>query len=87
MSSPAVALPNATAPNRFTRDLRIASTRRPAAPTKKGLFARILEAVVEARLRQAERQIRAHLGVIPPSVLADAGIRATHGAKKLPFVR
>jgi hypothetical protein len=60
-----------------------------AAPaTKKGFWARVLDAMIEARMRQAERQIRQHLHLVPEDVLTKSGFRASYkDADKLPFVK
>jgi hypothetical protein len=36
-----------------------------AKPRKKGLFARILDYIIEARTRQAARQVEMYLGYLP----------------------
>ncbi len=36
-----------------------------AAPRKKGLFGRILDHMIEARMREATRRIELHLGYLP----------------------
>jgi hypothetical protein len=67
-----------------------AATTTVAAPAKpqKNVFARILDALIEARMREAERQIRMHLRYMPEDVLRQAGFKATYSdAEKLPFVR
>jgi hypothetical protein len=55
---------------------------------KKGLFARIVDAMIEARMRQAMREIAHHRHLIPDHMLKAAGYETTlsnHGA--LPFTR
>ena len=75
----------------LTYDLRsAAATTTVAAPAKpqKNVFARILDALIEARMREAERQIRMHLRYLPEDVLRQAGYKATYSdAEKLPFVK
>jgi hypothetical protein len=75
----------------LTYDLGVAAgtvkTAAPAAP-QKGFWKRLLDALIEARMREAERQIRMHLHLIPESVLAENGFKATYkDADKLPFVK
>lgn len=36
-----------------------------ATPAKKGLLARILDHIIEARMRQAVHQVEMHLGYLP----------------------
>ncbi len=72
--------------NAVTYELRTAA----AAPAKpeKGIFARILDALIEARMREAERQIAMHLQYVPEDMLKAAGLTATYkNADKLPFVK
>jgi hypothetical protein len=75
--------------NALTYDLRTAAAAAKAPPApKKGFWARVFDAIVEARMRQAEREIRVHLATIPADVLARSGFKATyHDAAKLPFVK
>ena len=74
-----------------THDLRIAAATRPSktrTPAKKGFFARVLDAMVESRMRQVEREIRMYSHLVPVNRLAKAGIKATlENAKELPFVK
>lgn len=51
---------------------KLAPAAAPAAP-KKGFWARVLERIVEARMRQVEREIRMHLHTLPKSTLEQAG--------------
>ena len=56
--------------------------------TKKGLFARFYAALLEARMRQAMREIAMRRHLVPDDVLESAGYQATltrDGA--LPFTR
>jgi hypothetical protein len=77
--------------NALTYDLRsAASAKTAAAPAKpeKGLFARFFDALIESRMREAERQIRQHMQFVPEDVLDRAGYKATYqDAEKLPFVK
>jgi hypothetical protein len=52
------------------------------------MFARFLDALIEARMREAERQIRQHITFVPQDVLDQAGYKATYrDAANLPFVK
>jgi hypothetical protein len=77
--------------NALTYDLRsAAATSTAAAPAKpqKGLFARFFDALIEARMREAERQIRQHIHFVPENVLRQAGYKADYqNDAKLPFVK
>jgi hypothetical protein len=58
------------------------------APKKKGLFARALDAMIEARMRQAMREIAYHRHLLPENLLEDAGRKATvRDDSTLPFTR
>jgi hypothetical protein len=66
------------------------STPLPEARTepKRGLFARFIEAMMAARLRQAMREIEHHRHLVPENVLKNAGYEPTltkDGA--MPFTR
>jgi hypothetical protein len=55
---------------------------------KKGLFARFMDAMIEARMRQAMREIAHHRHLVPDHMLKAAGYETTlsyDGA--LPFTR
>lgn len=55
---------------------------------EKGFWARVYDGIVEARMRQAEREIRNHLYLVPENVLKSSGYRATlRDSKGLPFVK
>ncbi len=55
---------------------------------EKGFWARVYDAIVEARMRQVEREMRNHLYLIPENVLKSSGYRATlRDSKGLPFVK
>lgn len=55
---------------------------------EKGFWARVYDGIVEARTRQAEREIRNHLYLIPENGLKSSGYRATlRDSKNLPFVK
>lgn len=60
-----------------------------AAPAaKKGFWARALDALIEARMREADRQVRQYLHLVPEDVLKQSGFAATYkDADKLPFVK
>jgi hypothetical protein len=52
------------------------------------LLSRFFNALVEARMRQAEIEVRRHLSLVPRSTLAKAGVKATYsGSGTLPFVK
>ena len=89
-----------TAAIRFSGDLTPAPTGTPAkAAPKKGLLARFYNALVEARMRQAMRELAMHrhllpqdevkLGeAVPQDEVKRAGYKATYAdAGLLPFVR
>ena len=73
----------------LTYDLRkAAATVKAAEAVKKGFWRRFLDALIEARMRQAEREIRLHRGLIPARLLAENGFKANYkDAGKLPFVK
>jgi hypothetical protein len=73
----------------LTYDLRkAAATVKAAKPAKKGFWARTLDALIDARMRQAEREIRMHAHLIPADALEKLDFRATYrDAAKLPFVK
>lgn len=55
---------------------------------KKGFWARVLERIVEARMRQVEREIRMHLHTLPKNTLEQAGYFARQSEdRELPFVK
>lgn len=58
-----------------------------AAPRKKGLFARIFDAMMEARMRQAARLVEAHLGYLPEDVRQRYQRAVTNAQQELPFGR
>jgi hypothetical protein len=52
------------------------------------LLSRFFNALIEARTRQAEIEIRKHLSQVPRSTLAKAGVKATYrDSAALPFVK
>lgn len=52
------------------------------------LLSRFFNAVAEARMRQAEVEVRKHLALVPKSSLARAGLKANYkDADALPFVK
>jgi hypothetical protein len=61
---------------------------KPAQPSAKGFWRRVWDGLVEARMRQAEREIRQHIHLVPADLLARSGYVATYkNAHKLPFVK
>jgi hypothetical protein len=66
---------------------RVSAAADKARPAK-GFWARWYDRLVEARMRQAEREIRNHLGYLPENVLKSAGYDATlRKSQELPFVK
>jgi hypothetical protein len=54
----------------------------------KGFWGRWYDRLVEARMRQAEREIRNHLGYVPEDMLKSSGYEAKLSkSKELPFVK
>jgi hypothetical protein len=53
---------------------------------KSGLMTRLWASFIEARMRQAEREIALHSHLLPGQLQA-AGERLVHSEKDLPFVR
>jgi hypothetical protein len=52
------------------------------------LLSRFFNAVAEARMRQAEIEVRKYRALVPKSSLARAGLKATYmDANALPFVK
>jgi hypothetical protein len=52
------------------------------------LLSRFFNALIEARMRQAEVEIRKHHSLVPPSTLTKAGLKATYSdSATLPFVK
>jgi hypothetical protein len=52
------------------------------------LLSRFFNALAEARMRQAEIEVRKHLSLVPRSTLARAGVKATYDdSGTLPFVK
>ena len=58
-----------------------------AAPPKKDLFARIMDAMIEARMRQAAHQIEIHLGYMPDDLRQRHGRAVKESQQELPFGR
>jgi hypothetical protein len=57
-------------------------------PTRKGLFQRFLDRMVEARMRKAEEYIRQHSHLVPRELEEQAGWKITERSEdSLPFVR
>jgi hypothetical protein len=70
-----------------TFTLRAPYSTAPAQP-KRGLLARFYDAMIEARMRQAMREIAMHRHLIPADILKEAGYRATVTKDgSLPFTR
>lgn len=65
----------------------IAATSKPVKPVRKGLFARIVDAMIEYRERQAMNELRRH-GFRLPNELEEAGLKiSSRNEDSLPFVR
>lgn len=63
------------------------ATTKPTAP-QKGFWARVLERIIEARMRQVEREIRMHLAHVPAKTLEEAGYFSRLSTdRQLPFVK
>ena len=78
--------------NALTYEIRSAAAAVGAATPRetatKSIWARLWDALIEARMRQAEREIRMHLHLIPADVLRESGFFANYkSADKLPFVK
>jgi len=80
--------------NALTYEIRsaaalVAGTRPAKSATKtQGFWARMWDALVEARMRQAEREIRMHIHLVPADVLRESGFFANYkNAEKLPFMK
>lgn len=79
--------------NALTYEIRSAAALAGVRPVKsatraKGFWARAWDALIEARMRQAERELRMHLHLIPADVLRESGLLARYkDADKLPFVK
>lgn len=59
-----------------------------AAKPQKGFWARVVDRIIEARMRQVEREIRLHLHHIPTKTLEEAGYFSRLSAdRELPFVK
>ena len=55
---------------------------------RKGLLARLFDAMAAARMRQAMREIERHRHLIPPHLLKSTGYTATlNDDSRLPFTR
>ncbi len=65
----------------------VISVRTPAATATKGFFARAYAAFVEARMRQAEREIAMHRHLLPGQLQAAGERLAPRSEKDLPFAR
>jgi hypothetical protein len=72
--------------NALTYEMRSAAAA--VAKPATSVWTRIWDALIESRMRQAEREIRQHIHLIPADVLAEMNFRPTYkDAKKLPFVK
>ena len=61
---------------------------KPAAKEQKGFWTRVWNRIVEARMRQVEREIRMHLNYIPTRTLEEAGyFSSLSNDRELPFVK
>ena len=59
-----------------------------ATKPQKGFWARVLERIIEARMRQVEREIRMHLAHVPAKTLEEAGYFSRLSTdRQLPFVK
>lgn len=59
-----------------------------APKAKTNLLKRFFNAMMEAQLRKAEREISQHLRYVPDDTLRQAGFRRTlEGSKEYPFVK
>lgn len=58
-----------------------------AAPRNKGLFARIVHRIMEARMQQAAREIERHLGYLPEDVRRRYHRAVKEAQRELPFDR
>ena len=72
-----------------TATLRIsAAPPRARTEPRKGMLARLFDAMAAARMRQAMRELQRHRHLIPPHLLKSAGYEATASDdSKLPFTR
>jgi hypothetical protein len=71
-----------------TAPAAIAKTIPNKAKSIKGFWTRVYDAIVEARMRQVEREIRNHVHLIPEDMLKNSGYRATlRDSQGLPFVK
>jgi hypothetical protein len=61
-----------------------------AAPTRPGrsFIRRLLDAIIESRMRKAEQEIRKHLHLLPEDIVEKVGYRVSlKNDRELPFVR
>jgi hypothetical protein len=67
---------------------RLAPAAKAAAKPQQGFWARVLERIIEARMRQVEREIRVHLAHVPAKTLEEAGyFSRLSNDRELPFVK
>jgi len=61
---------------------------KPVAKSQKGFWTRVLDRIIEARMRQVEREIRMHLHFVPTKTLEEAGyFSRLSNDRNLPFVK
>ena len=63
----------------------VASPAAVAAPTRKGFFARLMQAVMDARMQAAERQIRLHRHLLPAELELKGDKLTRRNEEELPF--
>jgi hypothetical protein len=74
--------------NTATLAIKTPAATAPVAPPTKSFWRRLYDAMVEARLRQAMREINQHRRLVPLDEVNKAGYRVTYSEDdKLPFVR
>ena len=56
-----------------------------ASPARKGLIERFINAMYEARVRAARREINRYLHLVPQNALKQAGYLPSEGGGKLPL--
>jgi hypothetical protein len=67
---------------------KLAPAAKAAAKPQKGFWARVMDRIIEARMRQVEREIRMHLNYVPTKELEAAGYFARLSTdRELPFVK
>jgi hypothetical protein len=77
----------ATATLRLSTPLAPGEAAAATAP-RKGLFKRFMEAMMEARMRQAMRELEMHQHLVPQDIVEETGYKVTQTTDgALPFVR